>query len=143
MTRNFFTMRLSSLLILIILILSAFLRLYHIREYMTFLGDEGRDMLVVKRMIVNGEFTLLGPITSIGRMYMGPVYYYMISPFLALWNFDPVGPSIMVAVLSIATVYLIYFFCKRLGTPPSAKLPQACYRSQNGATPYFLQSLSS
>ncbi|OGG12790.1 hypothetical protein A3D77_07070 [Candidatus Gottesmanbacteria bacterium RIFCSPHIGHO2_02_FULL_39_11] len=120
-------MRLSSLLILIILILSAFLRLYHIREYMTFLGDEGRDMLVVKRMIVNGEFTLLGPITSIGRMYMGPVYYYMISPFLALWNFDPVGPSIMVAVLSIATVYLIYFFCKKFFSARSALIAALFY----------------
>lgn len=104
---------LSSVLILIILILSASLRLYRIREYMSFLGDEGRDMLVVKRMIVNGEFTLLGPITSIGRMYMGPIYYYMISPFLALWNFDPVGPSVMVAILSVLTAFLIYFFCKK------------------------------
>lgn len=96
------------LILLMILMLGAFLRFYKIREYMTFLGDEGRDMLVVKRMIVDHKFTLLGPITSVGSMYMGPVYYYFMAPFLWLWNFDPVGPSIMVAIISIFTIALMY-----------------------------------
>ncbi len=79
---------------------------------MTFLGDEGRDMLVVKRMIVDHKFTLLGPITSVGSMYMGPIYYYFMAPFLWLWKLDPVGPSIMVAMISIFTIALMY----KLGT---------------------------
>ena len=60
-----------------ILALAFFFRLYRIDEYMLFLGDEGRDMLIVKRMLVDGKFTLLGPITSVGSMYMGPIYYYI------------------------------------------------------------------
>lgn len=99
---------LISLLLVIILLIGAFFRLYRINEYMTFLGDEGRDMLVVKRMIVDHKFTLLGPITSVGSMYMGPIYYYFMTPFLWLWNFDPVGPSIMVALFAVATIFLIY-----------------------------------
>ncbi|MCL4338777.1 glycosyltransferase family 39 protein [Patescibacteria group bacterium] len=91
-----------------ILILGAFLRLYRINEYMTFLGDEGRDVLVVKRMIVDHKLTLLGPITSVGAMYMGPIYYYMMAPFLFLWGLNPVGPAVMVALFSIATIYLLF-----------------------------------
>lgn len=79
---------------------------------MAFLGDEGRDMLVVKRMIVDHKFTLLGPTTSVGSMYMGPVYYYLMIPFLWAWNLDPVGPSVMVALFAVATIYLIYKLCK-------------------------------
>ena len=87
---------------------------------MVFLGDEGRDMLIVKRMIVDHKFTLLGPTTSVGSIYMGPVYYYMMIPFLWAWNLDPVGPSVMVAILSVFTVFLIYligrdFFHKNIG----------------------------
>lgn len=87
---------------------------------MTFLGDEGRDMLVVKRMIVDHKFTLLGPTTSVGSIYMGPVYYYMMIPFLWVWNFDPVGPSVMVALMAVATLYLIFkigkdFFHQQIG----------------------------
>lgn len=96
------------ILLSLILLLGAFFRFYRIREYMTFLGDEGRDMLVVKRMIVDHKLTLLGPTTSVGSMYMGPVYYYMMVPFLWAFNLDPVGPSVMVAMLSVLTIYLIY-----------------------------------
>lgn len=95
-------------ILLFILLLGAFLRFYKIREYMTFLGDEGRDMLVVKRMIIDHKFTLLGPITSVGSIYMGPIYYYFMAPFLWLWRMDPVGPSIMVAIISVFTIALLY-----------------------------------
>lgn len=94
--------------LLVVLSVGSFLRLYRIREYAAFLGDEGRDVLVVKRMIVDHKLTLLGPITSVGNIYMGPVYYYFMVPFLWLWKFDPVGPAIMVALFSVATIYLIY-----------------------------------
>lgn len=96
--------------LILILLVSAFFRFYRIREYMTFLGDEGRDVLIVKRMLLDGKFTLLGPITSVGSIYMGPVYYYLTAPFLFLANFDPVGPAIMVALFSLLTIYLIYKF---------------------------------
>lgn len=101
------------IILLGILALSSFLRLWRIEEYMLFLGDEGRDTLVVKRMLLDGKFTLLGPITSVGSMYMGPFYYYLISPFLLVFNFNPVGPSVMVAILSVATVFLIYHLGKK------------------------------
>ncbi|MBI3955101.1 glycosyltransferase family 39 protein, partial [Candidatus Gottesmanbacteria bacterium] len=84
------------------------MRFYRIREYILFLGDEGRDALIVKRMIVDHVYTLLGPITSVGSMYMGPIYYYFMAPFLWVWHLDPVGPSIMVALFSLSTIYLIY-----------------------------------
>src|SRR3989344_9545447 len=100
------------LLLSLILLIGAFFRLYRIREYLTFLGDEGRDVLVVKRMLVDGKFTLLGPITSVGSLYMGPVYYYMMAPFLLLSGFDPVGPAVMGAILSLATIALIYLLTR-------------------------------
>src|SRR5437016_1790147 len=98
-------------LILLILILAAFLRIYRISDYMTFLGDEGRDVLVAKE-ILHGHFTLLGPRSSAGDFFMGPAYYYFITPFLWLFNYDPVGPAIMVALFGVATVYLIYIVGK-------------------------------
>jgi 4-amino-4-deoxy-L-arabinose transferase-like glycosyltransferase len=96
--------------VVLILLLAAYLRLYRISEYMTFLGDEGRDALVVKRMIVDHKFTLLGPTASVGGFFLGPVYYYMMLPFLWLWNLDPTGPAVMVAILGVVTVFLVYRF---------------------------------
>jgi len=94
-----------------IIALASFLRLYKISDYMTFLGDEGRDMLVAKA-ILDGNLTLLGPRASAGDFFLGPIYYYMITPFLWLSRLDPVGPAIMVALFGIATVYLVYYVGK-------------------------------
>lgn len=98
----------SNLSILSILFLAGFVRLYRIGDYMTFLGDEGRDMLVV-RHILQGDITFLGPRASAGDFFLGPFYYYLITPFLWLFNYDPVGPAIMVAIFGIATVYLVFW----------------------------------
>ncbi len=96
-----------NLILIFILALASFLRLYKISEYMTFLGDEGRDVLVVKH-ILQGEFTLLGPRASAGDFFLGPIYYYFMAPFLFIFKFNPVGPAVMIALMGILTVFLIY-----------------------------------
>ena len=98
--------------IALILLIGAFLRLYKIDGFMTFLGGEGRDAIVVRRLLVNFDLILIGPGTSIGNMYLGPLYYYLSAPFLFLANYSPVGPSVMVALFGLATVYLIWYISK-------------------------------
>lgn len=107
--------------------LAAYLRLYRIADYMTFLGDEGRDVLVVKRMLVDGKFTLLGPTASVGGFFMGPVYYYFMLPFLWAWNLSPVGPAVMVALFGIATVLLVYVVGIQWFSKPVAVISSLLY----------------
>lgn len=116
--KKIFTRIASVFPIFTILAVGAFLRLYNISLYMTFLGDEGRDVLIVKQIITDGKWTLLGPTASVGGFFMGPIYYYFMLPFLWLWKLNPVGPAIMVALFGIITIYLVYYIGKRLfGTP--------------------------
>ena len=98
------------ILLIAILVIATGFRLYRVRDYLVFLGDEGRDALVWKRMIVDHKFTLLGPTASVGGFYLGPIYYYLTLPFVWIWGLDPVGPVYFVAILGIATVYLVYLF---------------------------------
>ncbi|MGI5841621.1 MAG: ArnT family glycosyltransferase [Patescibacteria group bacterium] len=97
-------------LLLAILAIAAFTRLYKLPDYMEFLGDQGRDMVIIRDFLKNGNLFFIGPQTSIGNMYLGPYYYYLVSPFLFLFNFNPIGPSVFVALLSILTAYLTYKF---------------------------------
>lgn len=117
--RNLKSQILENWLLVLILILAAFLRLYRIEDYMTFLGDEGRDVLVAYN-ILHGHLTLLGPTASVGGFFLGPIYYYFIAPFLWLFNYNPVGPAIMVALFGIVTVWFVFkigseFINKRSG----------------------------
>jgi 4-amino-4-deoxy-L-arabinose transferase-like glycosyltransferase len=103
----------ESISIFLILILGAFLRIYKIRDYLVFLGDEGRDVLVVWG-ILHGDLTFLGPTSSVGGFFLGPFYYYLMAPFLWLSRFDPVGPAIMVAIIGVITIFLVYYVGKEL-----------------------------
>jgi 4-amino-4-deoxy-L-arabinose transferase-like glycosyltransferase len=118
--------KVSLILLIAILLLAAFLRLYMISDYMTFLGDEGRDMLVAKG-ILEGDFTLLGPRASAGDFFLGPIYYYMIAPWLWLFRYDPVGPSVMVGLLSVVTTWLIYFVGKKWFNQATGMFAAALY----------------
>lgn len=113
------TKKVSLILLILILFLAAFMRLFLISDYMTFLGDEGRDALVALG-ILQGHFTLLGPRASAGDFFTGPIYYYLMAPFLWLFHLDPVGPAVMVALFGVATVWLVYhvgreFFDRKTG----------------------------
>jgi len=92
----------------ITMILGGFLRLYRMPETLMFQGDQGRDAIVVKNMIKHGDYTLIGPVTSVGNMYLGPFYYYFMLPFLLISYPDPIGPAYGVALMGILTIGLIY-----------------------------------
>jgi len=101
--------RLEAVILTSIVLLAAFFRLYRVSEYMTFLGDEGRDVIIVRRLLTNFDPILIGPGTSIGNMYLGPIYYYLMAPFLLLANFSPVGPAVFIALLGVATCVFVLF----------------------------------
>ena len=116
----------TTVFLVLILVIAAFFRIYRIQDYLTFLGDEGRDVLIV-RDILHGHFTLLGPRASAGNFFTGPIYYYMMAPFLFLANSNPVGPAIMIAVLSVITVFLIFQFGKKWFNPTAAIIAASLY----------------
>src|SRR3990167_9342925 len=117
----------EAFLIFIILLIGASFRLYRIGEYMIFLGDEGRDAIVVRRLLVNFDPILIGPGTSIGNMYLGPLYYYMIAPALLLANFSPVGPSVFVAILGVGTIFLVWYMTREFFSKSAAIVAASLY----------------
>ncbi len=103
---------------------------------MEFLGDQGRDVVIVRDFLKNGNLFFIGPQTSIGNMYLGPFYYYLIAPALLLANYNPVGPAIFVALLGVATAYLIYFVAKKWFNPKAAYIAAFLYAISPTAIKY-------
>lgn len=98
-------------LFILILSIGFFVRIWNIEGLTTFSGDQGRDFLEVKK-ILDGNLTLLGPrlgpSNSFGNVYLGPAYYYMLTPIFWLFNFNPLGPSYLMLTFAISTLILIY-----------------------------------
>lgn len=97
------------IILCVILLVGAFVRLFKIDGYMTFLGDEGRDVIIARRLLVEGHPPLIGPGTSIGNMYLGPIYYYLMAPALFVANYSPVGPAVQIALLGIITIFFVWY----------------------------------
>lgn len=91
----------------------AFLRFYKLQEFTIFLSDQGRDALIVKDIVTLTHLPLIGAPTSIGQVFLGPAYYYLIAPFLPLFNFNPVGLSYGMAIYSLMGIIACYFILKR------------------------------
>src|SRR3990167_7088320 len=94
--------------------IAVFLRFYHFSEFVTFLGDQGRDAIVLKRILTFEHFPAIGAPTSVGQVYLGPFYYYFIAPWLLLFNFNPIGPAVGVAILSSIFILVNYIVVKKL-----------------------------
>jgi 4-amino-4-deoxy-L-arabinose transferase-like glycosyltransferase len=94
--------------------IGAFLRFYRLPETLQFLGDQGRDALIVRRLLVEHDPVFIGPVTSVGNMYLGPAYYYFMLPFYALTYPSPMGPVYAVALLGTLTIPLMYQVGKEL-----------------------------
>ena len=100
--------------LILLTLIGGFFRLYRLEGALQFLGDQGRDALVMYRLLAQGDLPFIGPITSVGGFYLGPLYYYLMAPWLWLWRFNPVGPAAATAGLGILTVLILYFVAKKL-----------------------------
>ncbi len=100
-------------LIVVLTLIGGFLRLFKIEETVMFLGDQGRDALIVADIFREKDPVFIGPVTSVGNMYLGPLYYYFMLPFLWMSYPSPLGPVVAVAVLGTATIPLLYYLFKR------------------------------
>lgn len=112
-------------LAILITLVAGFLRIYRIPETVMFLGDQGRDAIIVSRIFRELNPVFIGPVTSVGNMYLGPFYYYFMLPFLWISYPSPLGPVYAVAILSTITVFLMYVFGKKMFSPRVGLL--ACF----------------
>lgn len=97
----------------LIMILAAGIRFFRMYDLAVFLADQAYDSTQVLN-ILRGDFTLLGPISSVGGFYNGPIVYYLMLPFFWILNADPISGTVFQTCLSVATIPLIYLIGKKL-----------------------------
>src|SRR3989344_7673418 len=104
----------NHILIFLILLLGAFLRLYKLKEYMTFIGDQGWFYLSARDMILTGKIPLVGITASHTWLHQGPYWTYIVAFLFWIFNFNPLAPAYFTAFLGALTIWLIYKVSKEL-----------------------------
>ena len=104
--------KLEFIFLCLITALAIFLRFYHINELHFFTYDQARDDLIVKRILVDHQWTLLGPQSSMQGVYLPPFYYYTLVPVLWLARLNPVGVDVYTALVGVLTVLLLWWILR-------------------------------
>lgn len=107
------SLRIKVILPIIVILSAVFLRFYRFESFVTFLGDQGRDAIILKRIVTLEHFPAIGAPSSLGQIFLGPFFYYLIAPFLLIFNFNPVGPAFGVGLLSIVGIIAAYYLVRR------------------------------
>lgn len=109
--------RLELLAYAAILILAAFLRLGNLASRGTWDADQGHDMLVLRALVLNGRFPLLGPPTSIGDFHHGVLYYLLLAPAALLSRGDPMAVTTWIALGGIVAVAVTGWLARSIAGP--------------------------
>lgn len=95
----------NKLFIVVLILFALLLRVYNITRTTEFLGDQGRDLLVVRGLVQEGKWPVVGPTVGAGH-YTGPFYYYLIAPSFVLFKDNPIAPAVEMAIISVAAILL-------------------------------------
>lgn len=104
----------SRWLLLSILILAIFLRVYNIPQTLLFHFDQGYHGLAIRDIWETKRIALLGHKTDVEGIFHGSFFYYLMLPLYLLSGWNPVGVSIILAILDGLTVIFIFLLGKEL-----------------------------
>ncbi len=93
--------------LLIILAGGAILRWINLFASMSFFYDQARDALVVKG-ISSGHFVLVGPPADTSGLFMGPLWYYFLTPLYFVSGGHPALVLWLISLFDLATIFLVY-----------------------------------
>lgn len=113
-TRNLFILFLNNKLLIFLLLGAFFLRMYNFQELFYYSHDNDLAGWFIKDILVNHHPRLIGQETSTKGIFIGPLFYYLQIPFYLLTGLDPIGGTILVALLGTFTVWSIYFVFSKI-----------------------------
>lgn len=102
-----------NLLVIVIWAIGFFLRIYRQSALLGFYYDQGRDAKIAHDIISGTNFPAIGPTTGIQGLYLGPFWFYLITPGYLFGNGNPATASWFIAFLDSLTIPLIYIFLSK------------------------------
>src|SRR3989338_2601556 len=106
-------------LIIFLLLLTFFLRIYKIEELFLFSFDEEVPAFVGRKLIEFGDISLLGGVTPFG-FHLAPYFYWLLASLLFVGKLNPIIWGYAGAVVATVTTLMMFlvgrdFFNKKVG----------------------------
>lgn len=99
----------AKLFLLCIIIFGLFMRTYQSVDRFYYNHDNDLSSWIVKDIVVDHHFRLIGQLTSSPGIFIGPFFYYALIPFYLFSRLDPIGALGLSFVISLASLTSVYF----------------------------------
>lgn len=103
--------------ILFLLLLSVFIffRFYNLEKFTALGWDQADSAWAAKSILYDNPLRTEGvPIKGNTSVFMGPLYYYMVTPIYFLTNMDMIASSIFAGIISIISFVIFFYITKKL-----------------------------
>lgn len=104
----------TKLLVLAIVLAGLIVRFWNFPTWYGFDYDQEVNAWIAKSIVVDHKPVLIGPETSVGGMYVGPYFNYVIAAFFALGKMDPMTTILLNILLAATTMWIFYLIGKKL-----------------------------
>lgn len=102
-------------ILILIISLGLFLRLYNLPNSISFAWDQERDAFTIKQIIVDKKLTLIGPrVVNDNGFMLGPYFFYILLPFYLITNLNPSAIIFFVATYSFIFLISSFFILKKI-----------------------------
>lgn len=111
----FESINLSFLLLGVLVGFCIFLRWYQIEERNQFTWDQVDNAWAAKTILVDKKFPTEGMQAKLNSgLFIGPLYYYYITPFYWAFNLDPVASGYIAVSSSVISLLILYLITKSI-----------------------------
>jgi 4-amino-4-deoxy-L-arabinose transferase-like glycosyltransferase len=126
--RNFCLTHRVTIICVIFTVAFVFLRFYELPERAHLGWDQADSAWAAKSILEDNPLRLEGvPIKGNASIYLGPLYYYLITPFYYFTNLDMIASPIFAGVVSLMSFGIFYLITKRLFDTPTTLLALCIY----------------
>lgn len=99
--------------LIVITLFSAILRFYKLPQRQYWMVDEERDAFIVKSIIRDKHFTLIGGALP-GGFYLAPGYFYISALFYFFTKLNPIGMGYVAAFSGVVSTPIIFYITRKL-----------------------------
>lgn len=116
----------------LITILGLFLRALRYENFFGFGHDQDLFSWIAKDIVIDHHVRLIGQETSISGVFIGPLFYYLISLFFFIFHMDPRSANLLTIIVSIVTIISLYYVVGKFFGKTSGLITAFFYSSSLG-----------
>jgi len=104
----------SYFLLFVIFLIAFFFRFFRLEQSLLLPAEIAAEYLEIRGYILNSQIPLIGPVSSHPWFHFGPLYYWLLTPLMTIFGFQPIIASYLGALTGSLLIFLNFFVVNKI-----------------------------